>query len=81
GICRDVLADNLERGFAAARRESDAAQAVSAYLHAALHTSGLSKAALADLDAIDSGRAVFDDYQLARVRGLESLLDAGMRQG
>ncbi|MCO4863166.1 TetR/AcrR family transcriptional regulator [Cupriavidus sp. WGlv3] len=81
GICRDVLAANLERGFAAARRESDAARAVSAYLHAALNTSGLSKAALADLDAIDSGRAVFDAYQLARVRGLESLLEAGMRQG
>ncbi|SPA01868.1 conserved hypothetical protein [Cupriavidus taiwanensis] len=81
GICRDVLAANLERGFAAARGERDAARAVSGYLHAALNTSGLSKAALADLDAIDSGRAVFDAYQLARVRGLESLLEAGMRQG
>lgn len=57
GICRDVLAANLERGFAAARGERDAARAVSAYLHAALNTSGLSKAALADLDAIDTSTA------------------------
>lgn len=81
GICSDVLAASLEKGFAAARRESDPARAVSAYLHATLNTSGLSKAALVDLDAIDSGKAAFDAYQLARVRGLESLLEAGMRAG
>ncbi|GLC92309.1 hypothetical protein Tamer19_17170 [Cupriavidus sp. TA19] len=81
GICERVLAASLEKGFAAARRESDPAHAVSAYLHATLNTSGLGKAALTDLDAIDSGRAAFDAYQLARVRGLESLLEAGMRAG
>ncbi|MEM5427744.1 TetR/AcrR family transcriptional regulator [Cupriavidus oxalaticus] len=81
GICERVLAASLEKGFAAARRESDPARAVSAYLHATLNTSGLSKTALTDLDAIDSGKAVFDAYQLARVRGLENLLEAGMRAG
>ncbi|CAG2152871.1 hypothetical protein LMG31506_04688 [Cupriavidus yeoncheonensis] len=80
-VCRDVLAANLEKGYAAARHEPDAARAISAYLHATLNTSGLSKAALTDLDAIESGKAVFDTYQLARVRGLESMIEAGVREG
>ncbi len=80
-VCRDVLTANLEKGYAAARHESDPARAISAYLHATLNASGLSKAALTDLDAIESGRAVFDAYQLARVRGLESMIEAGVRQG
>lgn len=81
GICRDVLTANLEKGYAAARKAPDAATAISAYLHATLNASGLSKAALTDLDALESGKAVFDDYQLARVRGLESMIEEGVRQG
>lgn len=80
-ICRQVLQGNLEKGFAAAREQADGARAIAAYLHATLNASGLSKAALTDLDATESGRAVFDAYQLARVRGLESMIEEGVRQG
>lgn len=80
-VCRQVLAANLEKGFAAARSETNGAKAIAMYLRATLNASGLSKAALTDLDATESGRAVFDDYQLARVRGLEAMIDDGVRQG
>lgn len=80
-VCRNVLEANLEKGYAAARRAPDAARAISAYMHATLNATGLSKAALSDLDAIETGRKVFDDYQLARVRGLESMIEEGVRQG
>ncbi len=80
-ICRDVFAANLEKGFAAARNESNGAKAIAVYLRATLNASGLSKTALMDLDASESGRAVFDAYQLARVRGLEAMIDEGVRQG
>ncbi|ABF10664.1 AcrR family transcriptional regulator [Cupriavidus metallidurans] len=80
-VCRNVLEANLEKGYAAARRAPDAARAISAYMHATLNATGLSKAALTDLDAIETGRKVFDDYQLARVRGLESMIEEGVRQG
>jgi len=73
-VCRNVLEANLEKGYAAAKRAPDAARAISAYMHATLNATGLSKAALTDLDAIETGRKVFDDYQLARVRGLESMI-------
>lgn len=80
-ICRQVLDANLEKGFAAARGEADGAKAIATYLRATLNASGLSKAALTDLDSTESGRAVFDAYQLARVRGLEDMIDDGVRQG
>lgn len=80
-ICRQVLNANLEKGFAAARGEADGAKAIATYLRATLNASGLSKAALTDLDSTESGRAVFDAYQLARVRGLEDMIDDGVRQG
>lgn len=80
-ICRQVLAANLEKGFSAARGEADGARAIAMYLRATLNASGLSKKALKDLDATESGRAVFDDYQLARVRGLEAMIEDGVRQG
>lgn len=80
-ICRDVFAANLEKGFAAARHEPNGAKAIAIYLRATLNASGLSKTALMDLDASEGGRAVFDAYQLARVRGLEAMIDEGVRQG
>jgi AcrR family transcriptional regulator len=80
-ICRQVLDANLEKGFVAARGEADGAKAIATYLRATLNASGLSKAALTDLDSTESGRAVFDAYQLARVRGLEDMIDDGVRQG
>jgi AcrR family transcriptional regulator len=80
-ICRQVLDANLKKGFAAARGEADGAKAIATYLRATLNASGLSKAALTDLDSTESGRAVFDAYQLARVRGLEDMIDDGVRQG
>jgi AcrR family transcriptional regulator len=78
-VCRAVLEEKVARGFAAAEAESDAVQAVRAYLFKTLGTSGLSKAALADLDAIPDGKALFNDYQQARAAGLEKLLVVAMR--
>ena len=80
-VSRQALDATLARGFAAARKESDPARAIPAYLGATVGTSGLSKQALVDLDNLDTGRAVFDAYQLARMNGLESLINEGIRQG
>ncbi|GAA5234060.1 TetR/AcrR family transcriptional regulator [Verticiella sediminum] len=81
GVCREVFAEKLAKGHAAAQREADPAQAIAVYLTATLNTSGLNPAAFKDLDEIPEGRRVFDEYQVQRMRGLEALLEDGMRAG
>lgn len=79
-VCRQRFDANMAKGHAAARGAPDAAAAISAYMKAVLSPSGMSKAALTDLDATEEGRKVFDAYQVARVRGLESMIEEGVRQ-
>ena len=81
GVCQAVFKATIDKGYAAAKKESSAAKAIPAYMRAALNASGLSKAALIDLDASAAGRAVFDAYQEARIRGLERMIEEGVRQG
>lgn len=80
-VCQRVFNATLDKGYAVASKETDAAKAISAYMRAALNASGLSKIALIDLDSSAEGRAVFDTYQIARIRGLESMIEEGVRQG
>jgi len=79
-ICREVFNSKLEQGFAKANKESEPVRIIKAYLTATLNTSGISKACLIDLEATEQGRKLFDDYQLARVRGLEGIIEEGIKQ-
>lgn len=81
-VARQQFKDSLAVGFAAADAESDPAQSLVAYLDAGLRAAEhLSAAFLADLQQSDEGRAMFDDYQLARSMGARKILEAGMRCG
>ncbi|KAA0889419.1 TetR/AcrR family transcriptional regulator [Pusillimonas sp. ANT_WB101] len=80
-VCEQVFAASLEKSHAVARKEKNAAAAISAYLNATLNATGLSKPALIDLDRLEAGRAVFDAYQVARINGLELMIEEGVRQG
>ncbi|WKU18500.1 TetR/AcrR family transcriptional regulator [Advenella alkanexedens] len=79
-ICREVFNSKLEQGFAKANKENEPVRIIKAYLTATLNTSGISKACLIDLEATEQGRKLFDDYQLARVRGLEGIIEEGIKQ-
>ncbi|MBK1781097.1 TetR/AcrR family transcriptional regulator [Advenella sp. WQ 585] len=79
-ICRDVFTAQLDQGFAKANKESEPVKIIKAYLTATLNTSGISKACLVDLEATEQGKKLFDDYQLARIRGLEEIIEEGVRQ-
>lgn len=80
GVCKTVLAENLARGHARAQEETEPAKEINVYLQATLNASGMKKACLVDLDATSEGRKLFDDYQLARIRGLEAIIEKGVRQ-
>lgn len=81
-VARQQFKDSLAVGFAAADAESDPARSLVAYLDAALRAAEhLSAAFLSDLQQSDEGRAMFDEYQLARSVGARNLLRAGMRCG
>ncbi|NLC36651.1 MAG: TetR/AcrR family transcriptional regulator [Alcaligenaceae bacterium] len=80
-VCEQVLNNHLQKSLLAAHKESKADAAISIYLRSALNTSGLAKAALIDLDSLEEGRAVFDAYQTARIRGLQEMMVRGMEEG
>ena len=79
-VCKTVLNESLERGYAKAQAETEPEKEISAYLQATLNASGMKKACFVDLDATVEGRKLFDDYQLARIRGLEEIIEKGVRQ-
>ena len=81
-VARRQFKESLAVGFAAADAEPDPARSLVAYLDAALRAAEhLSAAFLADLQQSDEGRAMFDEYQLARSMGARKILEAGMRCG
>lgn len=81
-VAREVFDDVLRQGAVAATGQTDAAAAVVTYLHVGVTAAArLSPAFRADLEATAEGRAVFDDYQEARRKGLQTLIDAGAASG
>lgn len=81
-VARQQFKDSLAVGFAAADAESDPARSLVAYLDAGLRAAEhLTAAFLSDLQQSDEGRAMFDEYQLARSMGARKILEAGMRCG
>jgi len=81
-VAHQQFQDSLAVGFVAADAEADPARSLVAYLDAALRAAEhLSAAFLADLQQSDEGRAMFDEYQLARSMGARKILEAGMRCG
>lgn len=80
-VCRDVFNKTLERGYTLAKAETEPANIIRAYLLGTLNTSGMSKACYVDLDSTEQGKAMFDAYQLQRLRGLEQIIDDGVKMG
>lgn len=81
-VARQQFQDSLAVGFAAADAQSDPARSLVAYLDAGLRAAEhLSAAFLSDLQQSDEGRAMFDEYQLARSMGARKILEAGVRCG
>ncbi len=75
----DIL---VREGHEVVKGESDLSVAITAYLGVGARASArISVAYLADLDASEKGRQLFDDYQLARLRGMEHLIDEGVARG
>lgn len=79
-ICREVFNSKLKQGFDKTNQESEPTKIIKVYLTATLNTSGIGKACLVDLEATEQGRKLFDDYQLARIRGLEGIIEEGIKQ-
>lgn len=81
-VTKTIFDTLLAEGQAAARREDNPVDAVSAYLNMSASTSSrLSVAYLTDLDATPEARKLFDDYQTARAQGLEMLVAEGVEAG
>lgn len=79
-VCKAVLTKNLERGALITRAGLDPRKEISEYLQATLNASGIKKPCLVDLDTTEAGRKLFDDYQEARIRGLESIIERGVKE-
>ncbi|MFT0849575.1 TetR/AcrR family transcriptional regulator [Achromobacter sp. F4_2707] len=80
-VCEQVFNGNLQRSLLAASKQDRPDAAISVYLRSALNSSGMSKAALIDLDNLVEGRAIFDAYQKARMHALQDLMRKGMEEG
>lgn len=81
-VARQQFQDSLAAGFEVAAAESDPARRLVAYLNAGVRSAEtLGAAFLADLQQTEEGRAMFDEYQLARSKGSREILEAGVRCG
>ncbi len=81
-VARQQFRDSLTNGYAAVDAQSDPARRLVAYLDAGLRSAEhLSAAFLSDLQQSEVGRAMFDEYQVARSTGARKLLEAGVRCG
>lgn len=79
-VCKSVFDKSLQIGHAKASIETDSIKEINAYLQATLKTSGMKPACFLDLESTEEGRQIFDNYQLARVRGLEEIIQRGIKQ-
>jgi AcrR family transcriptional regulator len=81
-VARQQFKDSLTIGFTAAEAESDPARSLMAYLSAGLRAAEhLTAAFLSDLQQSEEGRAMFDEFQVARSMGARKILEEGMRCG
>lgn len=76
------LSDQLAQGERVTRDETDLAVAIAAYLEVGVRGShGVNPLWVADVDADEDTRAVFDAYQRARASRIADLINEGVRQG
>ncbi len=79
-VARKQFQEALADGFEAAAAHTDPALKLVAYLNGGLRSAEtLGAAFLSDLQQSEEGRAMFDQYQLARSEGAREILDAGVR--
>ena len=81
-VSRRLFDSLVQEGHEVARGKSDISEAITAYLGVGARAAArIGVAFLADLDATEKGRQLSDDYQSARLRGMEHLVDEGVAQG
>lgn len=81
-VARVQFQESLAAGFEASAAEDDPARSLVAYLNSGIRSAEtLGSAFLDDLQQSEEGRAMFDEYQLARSKGSREILEAGVRCG
>ena len=80
-ICRQVLDANLKRDLPRRSAKPTAPKAIATYLRATLNASGLSKAALTDLDSTGAAARFSTPISWRGCAALEDMIDDGVRQG
>lgn len=81
-VARRMFDSLVREGHEVAKGKGDLSEAITAYLGVGARASArIGVAFLTDLDASEKGRQLYDDYQSARLRGMEHLVDDGVEQG
>jgi AcrR family transcriptional regulator len=81
-VAKFQFEESIRAGDAAAAAEENPAKSLMAYLNSGLRSAeSLGAKFLEDLQQLEQGRAMFDEFQIARSKGARKILDRGVRNG